>query len=310
VFERNVHYEDAPQAGLILIPPSSPEYAALLADIRARCIHSASQYAGQLGVLSKDHATQAFSRKQDTPAVFLNRGKKAIAFIQVLWCHETPDRRALCRGVRLGRWRSLAFPLGLTQPASAAFHYWSSIFPGSKRYLPGAPGSNMLGDNTDVRPPVEQEIWKGGRVVAGSAGGTISTNRPLRPMTISIEGAFFMDGQFAGSNRTMLFEQVTGQAAAYLRVAKMARDSKNMSPRAILTRIERITGKPGDTNPLPPLPPENTTAAAYQRQALQKVANQLAVMRTSQTAEQIVRTLAEWSDANWPNFQKWQPTAG
>jgi hypothetical protein len=304
-----VHYEDAAQAGLILIPPSSPQYAALLTDIRARSIHSASRYAGQMGVLSKEHAREAFSREQDTPAVLLNRGEKPIAFIQVLWRHETADGRPYVAGCAWGGGEALLFPLGLTPQARAAFYYWSSIFPGSKRYLPGARGGKMLGDNTDVRPPDEHEIWKGGRVVAGSADGTITTNRPLRPMTISIEGAFFVDGEFAGSNRTMLFEQVTSEAAAYLRVARMARDGKNVSPHAILTRIERITGKAGDTDPIPLLSPENTTAAAYERQALQKVANHLAVMQTLQTAEQIVRTLAEWADATWPNFRKWQPIA-
>ena len=291
-----VHYEDVPHARLILIPPSSPEYAALLADIRTRCSHSAG-------------AIDAFSREHDTPAVFLNRNAKAIALLQVLWRHELPDGRPFVAACAWGGGEALLFPIGLTPPARAALGYGSSIFSGSKRYLTTVGGSKMLGDNTDVRPPGEHEIWKGG-VVGGSGGGRIITNPPLRPITISIEGAFFMDGEFAGSNRTMLFEQVTSEAAAYLRVANMARRGKNMSPSAILNKIERLTGKAGDTDSIPLLPPKNTTAAAYERQALQNVANHIAGMRHAQTDEQILRTLAEWADVSWPNFRKRQLTEG
>jgi hypothetical protein len=300
-------FEDVPQAGLVLIPPSSEVYDPFLDDIRARCTRSACQYRGYPGVLSEEEAADAFSGERDTSAIFLNKNEKAIAFMQVLWRYELLDDRQYVAACAWSGGDTLLLPFGLTPQAKALWSYWSAILPGSKRYLTRNSGK-MVGDNTDVRPPAAHEIWKGG-FLTGSGGGGINLSHPPRAMTISIEGAFFVDGAFAGRNRTKLFEKVTSEAEAYVRIAKIARDGKNaVSPRAILDQIERVTGKAGKSTSLPLLPPRNIAASAFERQALGEIAHQISAMRMSQSEEEIVRTLAEWTNVSLPNFRRWPLT--
>jgi hypothetical protein len=49
-----------------------------------------------------------------------------------------------------------------------------------------------------VRPPQPDELWKGGGFGVGGAGGSRRSLSPLKSVTLAIDGAFFLDGGFAG----------------------------------------------------------------------------------------------------------------
>jgi hypothetical protein len=90
--------------------------------------------------------------------------------------------------------------------------YWQTVLPGSKRYLGGG---QMIVDDSDVRPPQGDDVWKGA-VVGGYGSGGSHTQKPAQRVTLAMDGVFFADGQFAGPNRGMLWEQVVSQAEAVL----------------------------------------------------------------------------------------------
>jgi hypothetical protein len=63
---------------------------------------------------------------------------------------------------------NLLLPFELPSEMKAAMKYRWAILPGSKRYNTNA--GEVIGDNTDVRPPSAGEIWQGG-VVSGFGVG-------------------------------------------------------------------------------------------------------------------------------------------
>jgi len=151
--------EDLPQYGVVLIPPSSPEYAALIADIQNRVANPLSGSAPQ-------------SPDDDDPAaptmILCNRSQTPIAAVARIWRFEPEDGRPTT-SVPSTPWRgtSLLEPFGLNERTRKLYGYWHVILPGSKR---GIRGTRMFGDNTDVRPPEADELWTGGSFgpVAGS----------------------------------------------------------------------------------------------------------------------------------------------
>jgi len=70
----------------------------------------------------------------------------------------------------------------------------------------------MVGDNTDVRGPKPDEVWKGG-CISGIGGGGYNPGLPIKSVTLILDGVFFLDGGFAGPNRSGLWEQVTKEAS-------------------------------------------------------------------------------------------------
>jgi hypothetical protein len=203
--------------------------------------------------------------------------------------------------------QTLLLPFGRSNDALLKlYRYWSTILPGSKRYLSE---SGMVGDNTDVRQPAEDEKWQGGR--GGGSGGSGGSSRELvRQITLALDGVFFLDGEFVGPNREKLFELTIADADAHRIVARIAQDSHNQGllPRQTLAAIEKTTG------PAPERPPTNpaflnpdATEAEFRRAALQQIAFQLAGRRRfPQLAdeEQTVLMIMAWNDAVLPHFRK------
>jgi hypothetical protein len=62
-------------------------------------------------------------------------------------------------------------------------NYWQTIFPGSKRYLAE---SGLVGDNTDVRPPGDDEKSRGVIGAVGGGGGG-SSREPIRQITLALD---------------------------------------------------------------------------------------------------------------------------
>ena len=207
--------EDLPQFGVFLVPPSAPEFAALLADIQKRIGNR---------VAGSPPAPPPWS-DPDAPAMILrNNSQTGIAALAWIWKTQTADGRTSPSSISMiGGGPSVLAPFGLDDRLRKLYGYWHVVLPGSKRLIRG---NELLGDNTDVRPPHDDEIWKGGFVTGGGGGGG-RFRSPVVAITLALDGVFFLDGGFAGPDTLHNFDRFTAGVNAKMEVAKIARDGHN-----------------------------------------------------------------------------------
>ncbi len=177
--------------------------------------------------------------------------------------------------------------------------YRWAILPGSKRYIPNA--GEVIGDNTDVRPPSAGEIWKGG-VVSGFGGGYMEPKQVVR-LSICMEGAFFDDGEFAGTNRTKLFEQIVAKANAHAKIAEMA-SQKGKSAGSILDEIQK-TASGVKASRRPPLIPEaNTPLSVYEEVAFEELAENVRQYRAFKGDAGTLESIRSWAAVELSAFRR------
>ena len=224
--------EDLPKFGVILVPPSAPEFPALLTDIRKRIENP---------VAGSPPAPPA-GNDPDAPAMILrNNSKTGIAALSWIWKTQTADGRSTPSSTSMmGSGPSVLAPFSLDERLRKLLAYWQVVLPGSKRLIRD---NELLGDNSDVRPPHDDEIWKGG-IVSGSGGGYLRFRSPVIAITLALDGVFFVDGGFAGPDTLHNFDRFTAEVNARLEVAKIARDghNRNLALAAIFEKIEAVTG--------------------------------------------------------------------
>ncbi|HWB82554.1 MAG TPA: hypothetical protein VG675_00295 [Bryobacteraceae bacterium] len=190
----------------------------------------------------------------------------------------------------------------MDERSKKVYGYWHLILPGSKRIIRG---SSMLGNNTDVRPPAPDELWKGGGL--GFGGGSRSPQGPLKAITLVLDGVFFADGGFAGPDTLHNFDRITASVAAHLQVGNMARDGhyQGRTPAEIFRQIEAITGP--DRGPAVP-PPPRSAGRGYnddRQDSLRDLAWRIAGMRHSiPDEERALDRLMSWANADIPKFRK------
>ena len=292
--------EDLARHGVVLVPPSSHDYDMYLADIQRRV----STPVEGSPPFPEGFRPRIVPTERSESAILLNRSAKSIAGLQVVWRFETLTGRTFRHASGMLSPRSLLLPFNPRNESIARLeNYWHTIFPGSKRYLGE---SGIVGDNTDVRPPTDDEKWRGG-IVTGRGGGGGRSRDPIRQVTLVLDGVFFLDGEFVGPDREKMFEEIVAESEAHRAVAKIATDGKDhgLSAAEILAQIEQATGVPPDT---PPMPPHLRNAAAshetFRAAALQAIASLLALQRRYSQAEQIVSAIIAWNDVVLPNFRK------
>jgi hypothetical protein len=112
---------------------------------------------------------------------------------------------------------------------------------------------SVFGDNTDVRPPVADELSRGGFLSIGAGSGSDY----LDPLKLTLDGVFFVDGGFAGPNQLGSWEQTVSAAEAYLHCAALAREarSKGTPPDEFFVQVQAFTGQTDPPNLPPPPPP-------------------------------------------------------
>ena len=289
--------EDLPQYGVVLVSPLSAEYPALLADIEHRVSNP---------VLGSPPPLPGGEDPAAPTMVLWNRSQTAIAAVSWIWKFEPETGRPTTHSVAIGGGTSLLAPFGLDDRVRRLYGYWRVILPGSKRAIRG---SRMLGDNTDVRPPQPDEVWKGGGFGVGSG----SPNPPglLKSVALTLDGIFFLDGRFAGPDTLGNFDRVTADVDAHRQVGKIAREGHNngLSPTAIFAQIETLTG-PIQVGPPPhvppPLPPgKGRSYSDYRQDSLRSIASQVASMRQYGPGdEQTIYRLMEWTETVLPKFEK------
>ena len=290
--------EGLPQHGVVLIPPSSPDYDPLLADIRRRIEHPVD---GSPPIPESMRA-RVSEQDREASAILLNRSQNGIAAIQQVWTFQETIGRSYSSSIGGGSNPSVLLPFGIPERHLKLYGYWQVILPGSKRYLNA--NGEQAGDNSDVRLPAPDEVWTGG-FVGGRAGGG-RRRGPMEKVTVTLDGIFFTDGGFAGPNRKGLWEQVVYSAEAHIKVVSIARQGheNGVPPEKILARIEAITGSASDRAPIPPPPSVGSNPEVYREYALQMLAWQIGSAQKSQGDERTVFMLMAWGDAHPPQFHK------
>jgi len=195
--------------GVVLVPPSSPEYAGLLADIQKRLTNPVAGSPPQLRLEDPDEPTM----------ILCNRSQTAIAAPSWIWKLEPEAGRPMGSRVSTASVPSVLAPFGLEERIRKLYDYWHVILPGSKR---GIRGNSLLGSNTDVRLPQPEEIWKGGWFSVGAGSGR--SQGPLKSVTLTLDGVFFLDGGFAGPDTLCSFDRLTADVNAHLQAGRLARD--------------------------------------------------------------------------------------
>jgi hypothetical protein len=291
----NVHGEDLPQHGVVLIPPSAPEFQGLVAEIRGRLDHPV---AGSPPALP--HARLAAD--QTPAAILVNQAPQGIASIFQVWTFAEPDGRTPTRSIGGGINSSVLLPFGLDDRLLKLYGYWHVILPGSKRIV--TLDGDLQGDNSDVRPPAPDEMWTGG-IMGGFGGGNRA--RSLENVTLTLDGVFFADGGFAGPNRGRLWEQTVFAAEASTEAATLARrlHDQGVPAARILDEIRTALGSPGDS-PGPPPPPRlgSWTSEQYRQWTREAVWQRIGMTRTHSGDDRALYVVLGWQDARVPNFRK------
>ncbi|GEM_PF-3479837 len=235
--------EDLPQHGVVLVPPTSREYDTLLAEIRRRLENPVAGSPPPLPLTGPRFPEDERFRS----AILVNRGPTGIAAVQQVWTFQEAGGRSYTSSFGGVTGSSVLLPFGLPERLRKLYGYWHVILPGSKRYLDSR--GDILGDNSDVRPPDPDEAWQGGIVRGRGGGGRLPGL--LERVTLTLDGVFFTDGGFAGPNRRGLWDQVVGSAEAHLEAAEIARRGRrqDLTPERIFAEIERALGPAGDRPP-------------------------------------------------------------
>jgi hypothetical protein len=299
----NLLCEGLPQYGLVLVPPSSEGYDAFLADIQRRLDDPAEGSPP----FPERFRPRIVQQDRPTSAILLNGSAKTIAGLHGVWRFETETGRVFRRSMGLLSPHGLLLPFSMRDQSTLKLYgYWNTILPGSKRYVGE---SGMVGDNTDVRPPGDDEKWRGGMTGSGGGGGEVK-REPMRQVTLVLDGVFFLDGELAGPDEGKMFEQTVATAEAHRLVAGVVREGheRRLPATQILAEIENVTGVAPEH---PPVPPNFRNAAATQGEfrtaALQTIAHQLGRRRRFPqpgTDDQAVAMILSWNDTVVPEFRR------
>lgn len=286
--------EDLREHGVVLIPPSSPEYEALLAGIRSRADHLV---AGS-PPLPEQLRPRIPDDPQPTSAILVNRSARTIAAIQWVRLFEEADGRTYFHAIGPGINPGVLLPHGIPPKHRKVASYWNTILPGSKRYV--GPDSQMIGDNTDVRLPADDERWTGGGMGSGGSRAGNSSGREIRRITLKLDGVFFSDGAFAGPNERQFWEQITSYAEAHTQLLDLVRKGRENGDPAeqIIAGIKTLTGPWRERLPSPRSPGAPLRAPGLD--PIQRLAWQFSHI----PEDRVIDHILSWADAPVPQFHK------
>jgi hypothetical protein len=228
----------------------------------------------------------------------------AIAAIAYIWSFSAADGRVLPHCFAPGTNPSVLLPFSLDDRTRKFHAFWDAIFASSKRLT--CDGS-QFGDNTDVRPPVGDELWHGGFWSMSGEGG----QDDLEPLKLTLDGVFFVDGGFAGPNRLGSWEQTVSAAEAHLACEALAREvrSKGSPPAEFFARVQTLTGQ-ADRERMPPPPPPPSLESTPPdpeptcRFEHRMVGWRVLSMRQSFGDEAAIALIEAWADAPIPKFHR------
>lgn len=285
--------EDLARYGAVLIPPPAAEYFELLADIERR-LHNRPVGAPPVEVDAIDTAGSA---------ILLNRSDVAIASMAYIWSFPGRAGRIFPHRCLPGTNPSVLLPFGLDHRGRKFGSFWNTIFPTSKRLL--TCHGLLLGDNTDVRQAEADELWQGGFFCM--SGG--SRTDDWKPLKLTLDGVFFIDGGFAGLNRLGAWEHTVFAAQAYVECGTLAREGrkKGMPAAEFFARVQALTGQVGEDPPIPPRP--SLESKPPDPEPIRKHERRLAgwrvlSMRMHLGEEAVIDRIEAWVDAPVPKFHR------
>jgi hypothetical protein len=295
--------QDLPDAGLILVPPSSPDYARLLKDIQYQI--AALPVSLRLAQLTGEVKAPG---EQPNTAILLNKSAKSIVSIEVQWRYEYASGRTMSfRSFNTTPiLRDFLLPITpASDPVQRQRAYWYAILPGSRRYISE---SGIAGVNTDVRPPNGEEIWTGPLVsFGGMQRRRLPPNDTVRSVTLILDGIFFQDGEFVGPDAAGLWESVTSEARMRLAIAKIASAGKasETSSDAIFEEIAEITGPPPDTStPGGNMHPPPKTPAEFEKDTAMRLASSIEQQRHNLGDDRVIQLLAAAAGSPKVDFRR------
>lgn len=239
----------------------------------------------------------------DSSAILHNRASQAMASIAFVWTFSDSKGRVRPHSFLPGTGTSVLLPFNLDERRRKIFAYRNTIFPGSKRAM-NSDGS-ISGDNSDVRAPFEDEIWRGGGF--GFGGG--SSTDELEPLKLELDGVFFADGSFAGPNRLGSWECVLFATEAHRECAALVGQARENgdSVAAVFSELQALTGVEDEKLPPPPPPPLSSRALdpePIRRHERHFVGWTIQQMRRNLGDEGTLAVIEAWAGAAVPNFRK------
>jgi hypothetical protein len=291
--------EDLRDAGIVLVPPSSPEYGPLLTNLEQR---SSCPPLSALPSASSE-LMAPLNRQDPTAAVLLNQSGKAIAAWTLVWRYEEFQGRKYSSSYTMGSRQvpSLLLPFGMQEAQRKSASYWEVILPGSARYVSGG---DMFGDNTDVRLPTTEERRNEGGI---GSGGSRRDPKPIDQMkyvTLAVDGMFFSDGEFVGPNQHHLFENVACWAEAHHEVAVVAHGERERGADAcrILASVAELTGPADDGAVLHHEVKGNLEGLRHD--AKSRIAWAISAMQKMWGDEAAASMLVSWADGSLPQYRR------
>lgn len=269
--------EDLARYGVVLVPPSTPEYFNLLADIKHE--------------ISEQDATRS--------AILLNRAQVAIASTAFIWSFSGRNGRIIPHRFTLTNPPVLS-PFGWDDRLRKVHAFRNTIFPGSKRLMTS--NGSSFGDNTDVRTPAADEVWHGGFVSMG--GGSDSDGS--EPVKLTLDGVFFVDGGFAGPNRLWSWEATLFAAEAHLYSAALAQEARRHGtpPDEFFVQVQTLTGQMDERMPPPLHAPNLEFGEPIRLYELQMVGSRVFDLRKRLGDEAAMAAIEAWANAPVPKFYK------
>jgi hypothetical protein len=270
--------EDLASYGVVLVPPSTPEYFNLLAVIK----HGISEH------------------ETNTSAILLNRAQVAIASIAFIWSFSRRNGRLSPHRFLPGTNPSVLLPFGVDNRSQKIHAFWNTIFPGSKRLMTCSGSS--FGDNTDVRPPAADELWH--RTFVSMGGGSDSDGS--EPVKLTLDGVFFVDGGFVGPNHLWSWEYTVFAAEAYLNCASLAQEARRQGtpPAEFFAKVQTLTGQMDERMPPPLHSPNLESVEPIRLYELQLAGCRVFDMRKRLGDEAAIGAIEAWANAPVPRFYR------
>ena len=292
--------EDLARYGVVLVPPSTPEYFDLLADIEQRL---QNRPVGS-SPIKNDAISHIAEHDTSGSAILLNRAQVAIASIAYIWSFSGRNGRLFPGSFSPGTNPSVLLPFGLDDRIRKVQAFWNTILPGSKRLITS--NGSSFGDNTDVRPPAADELWHGSFVSIHGGSGSHDS----QPVKLTLDGIFFVDGGFAGSNYLWSWECTVFAAEGYLNCAALAQEARRHGtpPAEFFTQVQTLTGQMDERMP-PPLHRPNLESGEpdpepIRKYQLQMVSRRMLDLRKRLGDEAAIAAIEAWADAPVPKFYK------
>lgn len=275
-----------PGRGVILTPPSAPEFPYLLEAIRTR---TREKIDGAPPAPDIDAVTP---EELECSAVLLNYSNKTIRELALRWTFESSGARPRVSS-RIGLLgQSEILPMGPRHPLLA---YWNVIMPGSVRLITR---EHMYGNNLDIRSPRPEELHHGGWMQI--KGGAIE---PMNATTVdlALDGVLFEGGEFTGEDKSgILWNLISAEVDLKSETSALAKKAseEGRSAEEALARVLEFLGE-GDAAIQQSAP--DSDPQGYQRQRLRQY---LVLSRDHGEAAQAVQALLHVADLPRPLIRR------